>query len=39
MNPRIFYIDENGKYKSHEPEPAMIIVKELGIKSWIKGER
>jgi len=33
------YLDENGKYKSHEPEPVPITVKELGIKGWIKGER
>jgi len=39
IKPRILYIDENGKYKSHEPEPVTITVKELGIKGWIKGER
>jgi len=39
MKPRIRYLDENGKYKSHEPEPVTITVKELGIKGWIKGER
>jgi len=39
MKPRIRYLDENGKYKSHEPEPLTITVKELGIKGWIKGER
>ena len=39
MKPRILYIDETGKYKSHEPEPATITVKELGIKGWIKGEK
>ena len=39
MKPRILYLDETGKYKSHEPEPATITVKELGIKGWIKGER
>jgi len=30
--PRILYIDESGKYRSHEPEPGTIVVKELGIK-------
>jgi len=39
IKPRILYIDENGKYKSHEPEPVTITVKELGIKGWIKGEK
>jgi hypothetical protein len=39
LKPTVLYLDENGKYKSHEPEPAMIIVKELGIKGWLKGER
>jgi len=39
LKPRILYLDENGKYKSHEPEPITITVKELGIKGWIKGER
>jgi len=39
LKPRILYLDENGKAKSHEPEPITITVKELGIKGWIKGER
>jgi len=39
LKPRILYLDESGKYKSHEPEPITITVKELGIKGWIKGER
>jgi tetratricopeptide (TPR) repeat protein len=39
LKPTVLYLDENGKYKSHEPEPVMIVVRELGIKSWIKGER
>ncbi len=39
MKPRILYLDETGKYKSHEPESVTITVKELGISGWIKGER
>jgi len=39
VKPRILYIDDTGKYKSHEPEPVTITVKELGIKGWIRGER
>jgi len=39
LKPMVHYLDENGKYKSHEPEPVTITVKELGIKGWIKGER
>jgi len=38
LKPTILYLDENGKYKSHEPEPITITVKELGIKGWIKGK-
>jgi hypothetical protein len=39
LKPVILYIDENGNAKSHEPEPIIITVKELGIKGWLKGER
>jgi len=39
LKPTILYLDENGKAKSHEPEPVTITVKELGIKGWLKGER
>jgi len=39
LKPRILYLDETGKYKSHEPEPITITVKELGISGWLKGER
>jgi hypothetical protein len=39
LKPTILYLDENGTYKSHQPEPVSITVKELGIKGWVKGER
>jgi len=39
LRPTILYLDENGRYRSHEPEPVTITVKELGIKGWLKGER
>jgi hypothetical protein len=39
LKPTVLYLDENGTYKSHQPEPVSITVKELGIKGWIKGER
>jgi len=39
FKPTILYLDENGKYKSHEPQPITITVKELGIKGWLKGEK
>jgi tetratricopeptide (TPR) repeat protein len=39
IKPKILYIDANGKEKTHEPKPASITVKELGIKGWLKGER
>jgi hypothetical protein len=38
LRPKILYLDENGKYKTHEPEPVTITVKELGIKGWLKGK-
>jgi len=37
LKPRILYLDESGKYKSHEPEPVSIIVQELGIRGWLRG--
>jgi len=37
LKPKVLYLDENGKYKSHEPEPITITVKELGISGWLKG--
>lgn len=37
LRPRILYIDEGGKYKSHEPEPLEVTVKELGISGWVRG--
>ena len=39
LKPRKSYLDENGKYRSYEPEPVSVIVRELGIKGWLKGER
>lgn len=39
LEPRIIYVDEEGKYKSHEPQPIPITVKELGISGWLKGPR
>lgn len=39
LKPTILYLDENGKYKSHEVEPVTITVRELGIKGWLKGEK
>jgi len=39
LKPRILYLDDGGKYKTHELEPVTITVKELGIKGWLKGER
>jgi uncharacterized repeat protein (TIGR01451 family) len=39
LKPKILYLDENGKYKSHELETVTVVVKELGIKGWLKGER
>lgn len=38
LKPRILYLDEIGKYKTHEPEPITATAKELEIKGWLKGE-
>ncbi len=37
FRPRVLYLDESGKYKSYEPEPLRIIVKELGLSGWVRG--
>jgi len=37
VRPRVMYLDESGTYKSFEPEPVDITVKELGISGWLKG--
>lgn len=37
LRPRIMYLDESGKYKSCEPDPVKISVKELGVTGWLKG--
>jgi hypothetical protein len=39
LKPTVLYLDENGQYKSHQPEPIALTVTELGIKGWLKGER
>ena len=37
LKPRILYLDEAGRFNSHEPEPVSITVKELGISRWLRG--
>lgn len=37
LRPRILYLDESGRYKTHEPEPVEVTVKELGLSGWVKG--
>ncbi len=37
LKPRILYLDESGRYKSQEPGPVEVTVKELGISGWLKG--
>ena len=39
FKPSVLYLDENGQYKSHQPEPVTLTITELGLKGWIKGER
>lgn len=38
LNPRIMYLDESGKYKSCVPEPIQVVVKEMGISGWLRGQ-
>ena len=37
LKPRVMYLDESGTYKSSEPPPVTVNVKELGISGWIRG--
>jgi hypothetical protein len=37
LKPRVLYLDESGKYKSFEPEPVTVTVKEMGISGWLRG--
>lgn len=37
LKPRVLYLDETGKCRSHEPEPVTVIVKEIEISCWLKG--
>jgi len=39
IKPSVIFLDDTGEYKSAEPEPASITVKELGILSWLRGTR
>lgn len=39
FKPRIMYLNEAGKYMSHEPDPVSITVQEFGIKGWLKGPK
>jgi hypothetical protein len=39
LQPRILFVDEKGKYRSYEFEPAAVTVKELGIGGWLKGPK
>jgi tetratricopeptide (TPR) repeat protein len=39
LKPRISYLDENSKYRYYDTEPVSVVVKELGIKGWLKGEK
>ena len=38
LKPRILYLDESGRYKSHEPEPIEVTVRELGISAGSKDD-
>ena len=37
FNPKVHYQDEAGSYKTYQPKPVSVTVKDLGISGWIKG--
>jgi tetratricopeptide (TPR) repeat protein len=37
LKPRITYLDESGSYKSCEPVPIDVSVREMGIAGWLRG--
>jgi len=37
LKPSIFYLDEDGNYRYHAPDPVTITVKEIGLRGWITG--
>lgn len=37
IGPRVLYLDKEGKYRSHEMEPVTVVVKEMGIRGWLRG--
>jgi hypothetical protein len=37
LRPRVMYLDESGTYRSCEPAPVEVAVKEMGISGWIRG--
>jgi hypothetical protein len=37
LNPRIIFIDEGGKYRTHLTEQVQVTVKEMGVGSWLRG--
>jgi hypothetical protein len=39
LSPRVVFLDDAGEYKTSEPEPTTITVKEMGILSWLRGSR
>jgi len=37
VKPRIMYLDDESRYRYHEPEACEIRVKELGLSGWLRG--
>ncbi len=37
LKPRIFYLDLAGSYHHHDSNPIPIVVRELGLKGWLRG--
>ena len=39
LEPRIIFLDDTGEQRFSEPEPTNIVVREMGILSWLRGTR
>lgn len=39
LEPHVVFIDDTGEQRFSEPEPANIVVREMGILSWLRGTR
>ena len=38
LSPSVIYLDDSGEYRTSIPEPASIMVREMGILNWLRGK-